>query len=146
MGRAENFKNSVSAVLEKYKETTLTYRWEEGLAYEPDVEPAAFWIIELGDLINIVWLASTAVIDITLHAEDGQTTLNVLKYSDVTGIQIREGRDATDELGLGYRANYVVHVHATSNRGDLYWVARSRGDIKKLSNFSQVFLGVISED
>lgn len=140
-----NFRETVQKVLERYRNTTLRSRWEEAALSEPDVEPLAFWIRDSKDLVNIVWLTRREVRDITWYPEDNMSTFNLLRYSAVSGLQVREGENAAGTLGFKITGNYVVHVHSYSQRGDLFWVANTSEEVAELCTFINRFLRLVLE-
>lgn len=139
MGDKMSFKEVVSSLLDRYRNTSLPMRYKEGIMPTPNLEPSAYWIRESSDLVNIVWLTDSDVRDITWFPDDQSSSLNIVRYSAVLGYQIREADDAGKSHGLRVTGNYVVSIYASGRYGTLYWVANDRRAEEELRKFVIAF-------
>ena len=140
-----NFKEIVETILKRYRQTSLISRWEEATSSDPDPKPIAFWIRESSDLVNIVWLTRYDIRDITLFREDGESTFNLLRYSAISGFQVREYKDVAKSYGLKVSGDNLVQVHSYVKEGNLFWVASNVRETAELRKFLGQYVNVLSE-
>ena len=71
----QNLSSIIEPILSKYSETTLAARWREATSFGAGSDFLAFWVRDSGYVVNIVWLNSDGIRDITLlmYAEEAQT-------------------------------------------------------------------------
>ena len=115
------FLRLLKPILSKYSETTLAARWREATSFGAGSDFLAFWVRDSGYVVNIVWLNSDGIRDITLlmYAEEAQTDnegangevpehahynesmFNFLPLSNIIAFEVREGPNVAHQFGLG---------------------------------------------
>ena len=139
MASQMSFKDLAEQILKKYPDTSLPMRWKEATISDPDPKPSAFWVRESNDLLNIVWLTDSDVRDITWFPDIKVSTLIILRYSAITGFQVRESIDVGRSHELNVSGNYLVSVYSKGEHGGLYWVASNRKEEEELRDFVAEF-------
>lgn len=145
MDTQTGFRAVVGPILDRYRETSLISRWKEATVSDPDPKPLAFWIRESDDLVNMVWLMRHEIRDITWYPKRDMSTFNLLRYSAVTGIEVREATGIAKQVGLDISGDYMVDVRAISQHGGLIWVASNEKEAAELGQFVNQFLGILME-
>ncbi len=151
----QNLSSIIEPILSKYSETTLAARWREATSFGAGSDFLAFWVRDSGYVVNIVWLNSDGIRDITLlmYAEEAQTDnegangevpehahynesmFNFLPLSNIIAFEVREGPNVAHQFGLGVNGKKLVHVIANAPRGQLYWVAETEEESNNLDSF-----------
>ena len=60
------FRLVAQGLLNKYDGTALLARWQEAISFGVGIEAADYWIRDSGGIVNIVWLNSDGIRDITM--------------------------------------------------------------------------------
>ena len=60
------FRLVAQGLLNKYDGTPLLSRWQEAISFGAGLEATDFWIRDSGNIVNIVWLNSDGIRDITM--------------------------------------------------------------------------------
>ena len=151
----QNLSSIIEPILSKYSETTLAARWREATSFGAGSDSLAFWVRDSGYVVNIVWLNSDGIRDITLlmYAEEAQTDnegangevpehpyynesmFNFLPLNNIIAFEVREGPNVAHQFGLGVNGKKLVHVIANAPRGQLYWVAETEEESNNLDSF-----------
>ena len=135
------FERAVKPLLEKYKRTALTKRWDEATSFGAGSSADAYFINEAEDAINVVWLNTDGIRDITVLLEAGtQSMFNFLLLKNVESFEVREGPSIAERIGLDVQGDYLVRVMTADPTGTLYWVAGTRAEIGRLRKFLDAVL------
>ncbi len=146
MTNPSGFQTAVDKLISRHPETPLANRWAEAQSTEPSPTPAAYWIRESEDLINVVWLTTRGIGDITWIPARQMSTFIFLKISQIVGAEIREAPGAGEGLGLPVSGNFAVFIRASSDRASLVWVASDDPDnVSQLRSFAGQVLRATSE-
>ena len=62
----DEFRLVAQGLLNKYDGTPLLSRWQEAISFGAGLEATDFWIRDSGNIVNIVWLNSDGIRDITM--------------------------------------------------------------------------------
>jgi hypothetical protein len=123
MATPQDFTALVNAIISRNPDTSLSDRWEEAQAIDPNPTPPAYWIRESEDVINIVWLTVRGIIDITWMPTSQTGTFNYLQLSSVMEVEIRQAPRLSQQMGLSVSGDLVVRVRTPSHQSGLIWVA-----------------------
>lgn len=152
------FQRIVEPLLGKYGETTLLARWQEATAFGAGADATTFWIRDSSDLVNIVWLNSDGIRDITLlhytiydEADDPEgerraqeheeAMFNFVPLGSIATFEVRQGADVASQFRLGVRGHLLVHVVLNSApTANIYWVADTQSEAESLQSFLSAVL------
>jgi hypothetical protein len=65
------FRLVAQGILNKYDGTPLLSRWQEAVSFGTGLEATDYWIRDSGGIVNIVWLNSDGIRDITMIHQQG---------------------------------------------------------------------------
>ena len=157
------FQRIVEPVLNRYRDTPLFARWQEATAFGAEANATAFWIRDSADVVNIVWLNSDGIRDLTfVHftiyeavetddddepegqpstQEHQEAMFNFVPLGSIVTFEVREGEDVAGQFRLGVRGHLLVHVVLHSAPiGNIYWVADSQAEAESLRSFVSAVL------
>lgn len=135
----DNFKGLADAVLEKHKDTSLRERWEDAISFGEGAKASAFWIRDSEDIINIVWLCSDGIRDITWFSGSNSSIFNFLPLQSIGAVEIREGNDIARGFGYPVNGDFIVRLFPES-MGRVAWAAETEEQKRDLRVFlSNVF-------
>jgi len=135
-----SFESLVKTILDKYKSTTLSNRWQEAISFGAGAQANAFWIRDSADVVNIVWLNSDGIRDITYLLTPVQTMFNFIPLKNITTFEVREAPEMASLYGLGVEGHMLVHLIVPSPYGHLYWVAHTDKEANNLKSFLNAVL------
>ena len=156
-----DFRLVIQELLSRYDGTPLLARWQEATSFGAGREATDYWIRDTGGITNVVWLNSDGIRDVTLvhRSDDAEETqansdseesaedeperenppesmFNFLPLRNISTIEVREGPDIAQQMGLGVNGDKLVHVIPNSGgSGHLYWVAESLSEVEGLNQF-----------
>lgn len=130
----KNFEQATKLILAKYQSTELVMRWREAIAFGEGIEAQSYWIRDSKDVVNIVWLNSDGIRDITLLMLPRESMFNFVPLKNIATIEVRETEGVAKQT-LGIEGNYAVHVVVTGTRGDIWWVAENEECKQQLNSF-----------
>jgi hypothetical protein len=120
----ENFEQATKSILAKYKDAALAARWQEAVAFGEGMKAHSYWIRDSEDVLNIVWLNSDGIRDITWHSPSRESMFNFVPLKSILTFEVREREDVAAQL-LHVTGNFLVHVIIRGTRGDIWWVAEN---------------------
>lgn len=123
MPTPQDFAATVEAIISRHPDALLAHQWEEAQAVDPNPAPDTSWIRETDDLINVVWLTQRGIIDITWLPLTQTGTFSFVRLSSMVGIEVHEGPNVLQGMGLTVSGNTVATVHTSSHQAGLVWVA-----------------------
>jgi hypothetical protein len=135
----ENFEQEVKAILAKYKDEVLAERWQEAIAFGEGMKARSYWIRDSEDVVNIVWLNSDGIRDITWDSPTGESMFNFLPLKNILTFEVHEKENIAQFLQVA--GNFLIHVVVTGRRGDLWWVAENEESKQRLHAFFASVLG-----
>ena len=152
-----DFRLVIQQLLNRYDGTPLLARWQEATSFGAGREATDYWIRDTGGITNVIWLNSDGIRDVTLvhsfdHAEETQANsdsdesgresssesmFNFLPLRNISTIEVREGPNIAQRMGLSVNGDKLVHVIPNSGggAGHLYWVAESPSEVEGLDRF-----------
>ena len=130
----KSFERATKLTLAEYQNTELTMRWQEAIAFGEGAKAQSYWIRDSGDVVNIVWLNSDGIRDITLLMPSHESMFNFVPLKCIVTIEVRETGNVVKQT-LGVEGNYAVHVIVTGARGDIWWVAENEDSRRRLNSF-----------
>ena len=156
-----DFRLVIQELLSRYDGTPLLARWQEATSFGAGREATDYWIRDTGRITNVIWLNSDGIRDVTLvhrfdHAEETQANsdsdesaeyelgqesssesmFNFLPLRNISTIEVREGPNIAQRMGLSVNGDKLVHVIPNSGgAGHLYWVAGSPSEVEGLDRF-----------
>lgn len=130
----KNFEQVTNPILAKYKDIALVARWREAIAFGEGIKADSYWIRDSEDVVNIVWLNSDGIRDITWHSPSGESMFNFVPLKNVLTFELHERENIVEEL-LNVSGNLLIHVIVTGRRGDLWWVAENKESEQRLRTF-----------
>jgi hypothetical protein len=130
----ESFEQATKLTLAKYKGTPLVMRWEEAIAFGEGIKAHSYWIRDSKDLVNIVWLNSDGIRDITLDTLSSESMFNFVPLKSIRTIEVRHKENIAKQL-LKVEGSYVIHVIITGTSGDIWWVAENDESQLRLESF-----------
>lgn len=135
----ESFEQAVKSILAKYKDKPLVSRWQEAIAFGKGIRADTYWIRDSKDVVNIVWLNSDGIRDITWHTPSGESMFNFLPLKSIVTFTVREKKNIAIHL-LKVTGNFMVHVISRATYGDLWWVAENEESRQRLHAFLSAVL------
>jgi len=140
----KSFEQATKSTLAKYEATPLVMRWEEAIAFGEGIKADSYWIRDSKDLVNIVWLNSDGIRDITLDTLSSESMFNFVPLKSILTIEVRQQENIAKQL-LKVEGSYVVHVIVTGTGGDVWWVAENEESRRRLNSFLTSVLGSYSQ-
>ena len=142
----QDFAATVQAIISRHPEAAIADRWEEAGSIDLNRAPDTSWIRESDDLINIVWLTDQGIIaDITWFPSTQTATFSYLRLSTILQIEIRQGPNLGQQMGLSLSGELVATVHTSSHRAGLVWIASDAENATELRAFVSEVLKRIVE-
>ena len=137
---------AVQSLLERYKRTDLAARWAEAVSFGAGANAEAYFIHEAEDSVNVIWLNSDGIRDITvLFGAAEQSMFNFVLLKELVTIETRQGKDMAKRLGLTVDGYYVARAMvAAAPQGTLYWVAHTRNEARALRVFISTVLNAFA--
>ena len=138
------FYQTVTKILSKYENTTLPNRWDEAISFGQGVKADSFWIRDSEDVVNIVWLNSDGIRDIT-RVPDGESMFNFVLLDRIATFEVRERENIGAAFPFSVAGHLLVRLILNSSAGHLYWVANTKNEAKKLKQFLAAVLSSYAE-
>jgi hypothetical protein len=135
MSRPEDFVEMVQAIISRHPKTSLADRWADARFVDPRPSPDASWVRESDDLVNIVWLVHGGIIDITWFPASQTGTFNYMPLANIADIEVRQGPNLGEQMGLSISGDLVVRVRGSVEGGGVVWIASDRRNATQLRRF-----------
>jgi len=130
----------VRPIIAKYQMTSIKNRWEEATTFGAQTKALAYWIRDSEDVVNIVWLNSDGIRDITWFPSLEQSIFNFLPLRSIASFEVREGKDLARLYGFPVAGGLLIRVFCLAPLGNLTWVADTEKQAQDLHAFArQVF-------
>lgn len=130
----KSFKSAVTQVLDKYQHTSLSKRWQDAISFGEREGAQSYWIRDSEDVVNIVWLCSDGIRDITWSPRTNETMFNYVPLKNILTIETREMINVARQHP-GVTGDFAVRVILGGQHGDLWWVAENEDTKQRLRNF-----------
>jgi len=122
-------------IIEKYSSATLSRRWQEACSFGQKERAQSYWIRDSKDVVNIVWLNSDGIRDITLSPSSDESLFNFVPLKSITTFEIHEKKDVMLSR-LQVKGDFVVKVIiGAGQRGNIWWVAENEISATRLRAF-----------
>jgi hypothetical protein len=129
----KEFKQLAMQVINKYVSTSLPKRWQEALAFGKKEKADSYWIRDSEDVVNIVWLNSDGIRDITWHPSSAESMFNFVPLKSIVSFEVRERANAGKSLNV--TGDFIIRVIQGGEHGDLWWVAENEESKQRLHAF-----------
>lgn len=133
-----DLESAVSLILEKYRTTPLVERWREAISFGSGVHASAYWIRDSADAVNVVWIASDGIRDITLVP--GPPTFSMFDFlpkRSISSIGTREAENAGRNFRFPASGDFLVLIFTTSDNARIGLVADTEDQKHALKAFAQ---------
>jgi hypothetical protein len=121
-------------VVNKYDSTSLPKRWQEAVTFGQGEIAQSYWIRDSEDAVNIVWLNSDGIRDITWHPASGESMFNFVPLRSIVTFEVREKTNIAVQY-LNVTGNFVVRVIQGGPHGDIWWIAENEESAQRLHTF-----------
>jgi len=130
----KDFKLIATQVINKYQASDLSKRWQEAISFGQKEKAQSYWIRDSKDAVNIVWLNSDGIRDITWYPRSAETIFNFVPLKSIISFEIRERADIVRQ-SLNVGGDFVVRVIQGGEHGHLWWVAENEESKQRLHTF-----------
>lgn len=145
---SDAFANQIQELLSKYANTPLVERWKDATSFGAGEHADAYFIRDAPDSVNVIWLNTDGIRDITWFPEEGTETVelpesmfNFIPLSNVVSFEVHEAQNAARTMGVSVAGDFLVQVFlASSPRGQLYWIAHTPEEVFSLRSFLSTVL------
>lgn len=109
------FHSAVQELLARYDGTSLFNRWKQAISFGAGLTADAWWIRDSDDLVNIVWLNSDGIRDITLLVRQDADGDGPEEDLDVDNDELEEDADASPDEELTEVGSDAINFESMFN-------------------------------